>query len=335
MRQILGINVFLVMAISCLAQIEVVGALDNNKILIGDQAVLHLEAKYPDNVEVLKIDLSFLDSVFAQTEPGNPNPDPGQLEVINHTNWDTLIHNGLVTLRSDIILTCWKAGVYYIPPIVFHFQGNSNVVQTKATNQLALLVSSPLGEDATAVDTVQLAPIKDIIIEPLKLQDFLPYIIGLLVLLGLIFSGIFLYRKFQKRGETKKKEVIKKPAHEIAFEQLKRLKETKLWQKGMIKEYQSELSHIIREYVERRYEILALESTTDEILRDLKQKDFNEDLKDNLKEMLQLADLVKFAKAEPPVERHEQLMRFAEDFVYQTKKQPVAETEESLEKLVE
>jgi hypothetical protein len=332
MRQILGIFAFL-SAMSVQAQISVVGQLDNNKILIGDQVVLHLEAKYPENYQVINIDLSSLDSIFAEADTKNPDQDPGQLEIISIENWDTLIHNGLVTLSNNIKLTCWKPGVYYIPSIGFRFQENNKLTQSKVTNQLALLVDSPIA-DQTAADTVQLAPIKDIIAEPLKLQDFLPYIIGLLVLAGLILLGIFLYKRYKKKeeGPTKVK-IVKRPAHEVAFEKLKQLKGAKLWQQGMIKEYQSELSHIIREYVEDRYEILALESTTDEILRDLKQKDFNEDLKDNLKEMLQLADLVKFAKAEPPLERHEQLMQFAEEFVLKTKRQPIVENQENVEEL--
>lgn len=329
MRQILGIVAFLSLMGGIKAQISVVGELDNNKILIGDQAVLHLEAKYPDNFNVLNIDLQPLDSIFSEPYANNPDPNPGLLEIISIENWDTLIHNGLVTLRTNIKLTCWKPGVYYIPPISFRFQEDNKLTQSKNTNRLALLVSSPLGEEV-AVDTVQLAPIKDIITEPLKLQDFLPYLIGLTALAGLIVLGVFLYRRQKNKDHPTKVVVIKRPAHEIAFEKLKQLKNAKLWQQGMIKEYQSELSHIIREYVEERYEILALESTTDEILQDLKQKDFNTDLKDNLKEMLQLADLVKFAKAEPPVERHEQLMQFAEEFVLKTKNQPLPEDVESI-----
>lgn len=334
MRQISGIIAFLSLASSCIAQVSVVGALENNKVLIGDQAVLHLEAKYPGNFKVINIDLSAFDSIFAEADANNPDPDPGQLEIINFSNWDTLIHNGLVTLSSDIKLTCWKPGVYYIPPILFRFQKDKQLTQSKATNKLALLVSSPIA-DEVAADTVQLAPIKDIIIEPLKFQDFLPYIIGLGVLVGGIFLGLFLYRRINKKGAADEVAVIKRPADEVAIEKLDKLKEAKLWQQGMIKQYQSELSRIVREYVENRYEILALESTTDEIFQDLKQKDFNEDLKDNLREMLQLADLVKFAKAEPPVERHEQLMQFAEEFVVKTKKQPVVEDAENVEEVAD
>ena len=319
MRQILGIFAFL-SVLSAQAQISVVGELDNNKILIGDQAVLHLEAKYPENYAVTHIDLSGLDSIFAEKNAQDPDPDPGQLEILNIEKWDTLVHNGLVTLSSNVKVTAWKSGVYYVPAIKFYFNENNKPKASKVTNRLVLLVNSPI-EDQMAADSIQLAPIKDIIEEPLKLQDFLPYIIGIAILIGSIFLGIFLYKRFSKKEEFEKILVRKNAAHEIAFEKLKQLKDAKLWQQGMIKEYQSELSHTIREYVENRYEILALESTTDEILRDLKDKDFDEDLKGNLKEMLQLADLVKFAKAEPPVERHEQLMQFAENFVLKTKKE--------------
>ena len=319
MRQIIAIIVFL-SVVSAQAQVSVLGALDNNKILIGDQAVLHLEAKYPENYEVIGIDLSVLDSIIAEKNAQNPDPDPGQLEILQLENWDTLVHNGLVTLSRDVKLTAWKPGVYYVPPIIFRFQENKKLTQSKATNRLALLVDSPI-TDQTATDSIQLAPIKEIILEPLKFQDFLPYIIALAVLIGVIVLAIFLSKRFSKKEEYGKIKVRKRAAHEVAFEKLKHLKGAKLWQQGMIKEYQSELSHTIREYVENRYEIPALESTTGEILSDLMDKDFNEDLKSNLKEMLQLADLVKFAKAEPPVERHEQLMNFAEDFVLKTKKE--------------
>lgn len=306
------------------AQISVSGALDNNQILIGDQAVLKLEAKYPTDYKVREIDLSGVDSIFAQADAQNPDTDPGQLEIMEIGNWDTLVHNGIVTLANKIRLTAWKKGVYYIPPVKFTFQQDKGPTQSKATNQLALMVSTPI-EDTQAPDTLQLAPIKDIVAEPLKLQDFFWYIVGALGLavLGLLWFYILKYRK--RKQNAVEEIIIKRPPYEVAMEKLDQLKTDQLWQQGKIKEYQSQLTYIIREYVENRYDVLALESTTDEILRGLKEKDFDESLKDNLKEMLQLADLVKFAKAEPPIERHEELMAFAEEFVQKTKYIPIAE----------
>ena len=104
-----------------------------------------------------------------------------------------------------------------------------------------------------------------------------------------------------------------------------KLKAEKLWQQGQVKTYQSRLTHIIREYLENRYNIPALESTTDEILHYLKKVDFDNQWKDKLQNILQIADLVKFAKAKPPVDFHDQVLKEAEDFVIATKVQPVLE----------
>ena len=83
------------------------------------------------------------------------------------------------------------------------------------------------------------------------------------------------------------------------------------------------MTYIIREYLENRYEIPALESTTDEILRSLKDVDFDESWKHKLQNILQVADLVKFAKAKPPADFHNKVLQEAEDFVIATKVKPI------------
>ena len=116
-----------------------------------------------------------------------------------------------------------------------------------------------------------------------------------------------------------------KPAHEIALNKLKALSEKELWQKGMLKEYQSELTYIVREYLEKRYDIHALESTTAEIIRELKNEDISEDHKTQLSDMFRMADMVKFAKATPSLDIQSKLLNEAESFVSNTKKEIVAE----------
>ncbi len=107
------------------------------------------------------------------------------------------------------------------------------------------------------------------------------------------------------------------------------LKKSKLWQQGEVKAYQSQLTFIVREYLDGRYNIQALESTTHEILTQLNPIHLSEDWKSKLKEMLELADLVKFAKAEPPIEAHDRLMNYAEDFVMTTQQKILEESPES------
>ena len=101
------------------------------------------------------------------------------------------------------------------------------------------------------------------------------------------------------------------------------MEDEKYWQQGEVKKYYSELTNIVREYLEGRYDILALESTTDEILKDLqdlKEEEFEVELWSKLKDMLQTGDLVKFAKAKPNIEKHSQYLKDAKEMVRTTKK---------------
>ena len=93
-------------------------------------------------------------------------------------------------------------------------------------------------------------------------------------------------------------EIIKSP-HQIALEKLGTLKESRIWEKGEIKEYHSQLTYIIREYLENRFHIPALESTSLEILRDLKKHILESEMIKSVDDILNIADWVKFAKGIP------------------------------------
>jgi hypothetical protein len=176
-----------------------------------------------------------------------------------------------------------------------------------------------------ASDTVQIAPIKPIIEEPRTLEDLIPYLIPLLILI-IIASIIYLIVNRNKRPKVI---VPEKPllSHELALQKLVALQQQKLWQKGEVKQYQTELTFIIREYLENRFKIPALESTTDEIVQNLRKTEMEERWRDRLQELFVNADLVKFAKAQPPMTIHEQGMQEAIAFVESTKLIPVATTE--------
>jgi hypothetical protein len=83
------------------------------------------------------------------------------------------------------------------------------------------------------------------------------------------------------------------------MEKLGALKESRIWEKGEIKEYHSQLTYIIREYLENRYHIPALESTSLEILRDLKNHITEAEIIKSTDDILNIADWVKFAKGIP------------------------------------
>ena len=308
--QNIGISLLSILfPIVSIAQITVSAEVDSTNMLIGDHLQLHLFANHAPNVKVDKVDIS----VFEKEE---------QIEILEEGKWDTLQQGNELVLRKDLTFTIFDSGYYWIPEIPISYL-QDGVANTTATMRIPMNVGT-----VQLADSLQLAPIKDIIREEANWRDYLPYLIGL-VLLGLAIGSYFLHQKRQAQKAAPPPPIVIRPAHEVALESLQRLKGEKLWQQGKVKDYQSRLTYIIREYLENRYEVPALESTTDEIQRSLKQVDFDSSWKDKLSNILQVADLVKFAKAEPPVDFHDRVWQEAEDFVLATKKKPVVVEEET------
>ena len=127
--------------------------------------------------------------------------------------------------------------------------------------------------------------------------------------------------------KRKKKEPVpqiiipKIPPHVTALEQLHKLKDEKLWQGGKLKEYHSALSDIIRQYIEHRFYINAMEQVSDEIMYSFRTVDLNDELKGKLRQILFLADMVKFAKEQPLPNENETSWNNAYEFVMATKKE--------------
>ncbi len=111
----------------------------------------------------------------------------------------------------------------------------------------------------------------------------------------------------------------------MALEKLDEIKAAKIWKDGKVKEYQTELTDVVREYIGRRFEVHSTEKTSDETLQAMKPL-IEKDLYSRLKSMLQLADLVKFAKWHTTPDENEQALTTAYDFVNETK---MVESEES------
>jgi hypothetical protein len=109
------------------------------------------------------------------------------------------------------------------------------------------------------------------------------------------------------------------PPHTIALNKLQELRAKKLWQQeDYIKLYHSELTDILRDYIEQRYAVKTQEKTTDEIFAGIKHLDIKDESRSQLRQILILADLVKFAKERPAPAENEQSMDLAINFVTQT-----------------
>lgn len=273
-------------------------SIDNSVIMIGDQVTLTLEATYTDNIFIQWP--NFTDSI-------------GVWEVIKANTIDTLVEEQKI--KQDITLTIFDEGNYPIPALVIPYKNKDNNSQGQLrTNAINMMVQSP------EIDTAQtIKPIKDIEEVPYVWQEFIPHAMGV----GALLLCCLLLAWFVKRRKNKvapPPPAPKLPAGQVALSKLVALEKSKYWQQGKVKLYYSELTEIVREYIEDRYEIQALEMTTDEILQGFKGKNVRSSLLNKLSELLLLSDLVKFAKAQPKIEEHEKQFNYAMEFVRRTKK---------------
>jgi hypothetical protein len=156
-------------------------------------------------------------------------------------------------------------------------------------------------------------------------MNLLYLVFALLLVAGIWAYFKFIHPKLKDKGVSAivPKKII--PPYVIAVDKLKKLDQQKLWQSGKIKTYHSELSEIIREYLENQFSIPALESTTVEIEEAIKQENFSEHVKKELTELLQLSDLVKFAKYIPLGDENDACIKMAYKFVDATRPDEVSE----------
>ena len=268
--------------------------IDTTNIRIGEQFNLKISVNEIKNVIIPKLELK-------------------GLEVVDTAKTDTLKSS----LVKKYTITGFDSGSFYIPQ-----------QQIFVKNQ-AFLTDSLLVNVATiAIDTSKIKkfPIKSIKSEPYVLDDFKGYIWIALVVLLLV--GILVYLLFfRKKKETVEEVVIPlKPAYEEAIEKLQQLDEKLLWQNNKIKEYYSELTGIVRNYIGRDIEIPTFEQTSNEIIelieaRNSKKKlGISKETIATIHSLLKNADLVKFAKSKPLSHEIEDDRKFAELII--TKIQP-------------
>ena len=152
-----------------------------------------------------------------------------------------------------------------------------------------------------------------------NVQKILAFFIWIPVLIWLLFRYI---RKYKKNKREVSIYVSPDPAHVVAFRELEKLKDEKLWQKGEIKKYYTRLTEILRQYLEKRYGVYSMEMTTSETLESLVNTGFRKDESYTmLRSVLTGADLVKFAKYKPEPSENELNFEYSWDFVSSTKEE--------------
>lgn len=277
-------------------------AIDSTTLFIGDQTDLHLRAtcKAGEQVQMPVLAEQLVDGI----------------EIVERTIVDTTtLQDGRVQYNQYLTLTSFQDSLFYIEPLAF-VSGDDTVW----SESLMLNVVQPFEMDST---DMAITDIKGIYKAPIWWWGILRWVLLALAIAGVGVGGYYLITYLRNRfGDTSATDVPTeplRPAEEVALEKLDAIREQKIWQTGQVKEYHTQLTDVVREYIARRFEVSSVEQTSDETLRAMRGLlSDKKELYESLREMLTLADLVKFAKWTATPDENEKSLRSAYTFVKET-----------------
>ncbi len=273
---------------------------EKDTILIGDWITIRLQAEHQPE--------------FSLQWPGI-DEKVGELEVVEIGELDSVSRGDIKKITQFITVAAYDSGFFEIPPFQFTYTHPSLNTGKIATQAMTFPVFSLSIDPAEGIKAIK-EP-RDV---PLTFREKMMYaLMALIALLFLALIAWLVWKWTRPEEEEEEEEEILLPPHEVAFDRLRELEKARMWQQGKIKTYYTELSMILREYIENRFDILAVESTTDEIIDDLRKKRVSKKLLGKLRDLLNLADLAKFAKSKPSVNQNTQSFVDADLFIRKTK----------------
>lgn len=296
--------------------------LSADTVMIGDRVTLTVEVEK----DVMQY-IIFPSFGFKATD-GAEQSEPS-IEVIHDFAPDTLSQEGRrVRLRKRYEMAVFDEGIYRMGKAQVLLI-DKNLVDTLFAEREENLFVDTFQIDSTMTTVRDLKPQMTL---KLRFAEFGGYL-GIALATALLLAGAIylLVRYLHKRGKRISdlfKPAPPVPAHIVAIEALEKLHNEKLWQNDKHKLYYSGLSDILRTYLAGRFEVGAMEMTTDEIDDALRAVEIEQKQKMNLLSVLRDADLVKFAKATPEAEENELAYHKAYHFVEETKPVEVVEEEE-------
>lgn len=290
--------------------------LDSTHVLMGKTIGLHISVVQDREVNGLMLNL-VADTLNAKVEIA----DKGKADT-------TALDNNRLQINRDITLQAFDPGTYQLPAILYVVGGDT--LRSKETLTLTV--------DSIKVDPQgKIKDFKPVTEAPFKLLDWVPdfisdywwaWLAGLL----LLAFGLYAYFKWYKKGINPLKPVKKRlPPYEEAMQALSNLKSRNLWQNGQEKEYYTTLTDILRVYIDRRFGINAVEMTSTQIMDKIRQNEDANIAKEQLNNVLEIADFVKFANMHTLADDNEIAFQRAVNFVEQTKPLPQPNEEEGKE----
>ena len=312
--------VFALLGVLKAQDVEVEGKVESTDVQVGKPFTLNLSLKVPYGW-------------FVEWNDFTTDTLSEQLDIIKRSDVErTADADSNVIVRQQLTLMTFDTGQVQVPPIALKYARSfDDPNRLKAYTDPIDLYSTTIAVDTT----LAYKPIVEPIAAPVQMKEVFPWILAVL-LLALAAFGIWYWRKHRKTKVDADGNIVHGPVippYDKAVGDLETLRQQKLWQSGKVKEYFSSLTDIAREYIEGQFGVNAVEMTTDDILEEIKPLHFSQETYDKLKDTMEVADLVKFAKYSSSNLESENAMNSMTEFVnesYEQYKQRKAEEEAKL-----
>ena len=240
----------------------------------------------------------------------------GSFQIRDYEVHDPKKEKGRIVSSVDYVISTFFTGEFEIPPLTIrYFTPGDSTAKALTTQTIEIVVESV--KPSEAGDIRDIKPPVEI---PRDVWHTLRwFVLGAFFLLLASLSYVVYRRKKAGKPLLPARAEPPRPPHEVAYERLDALKGSDRLERGEIKEYYIEVSEIIRQYVEGRYYLVALEMTTTEVLEQFTRADVSEDEVALFQAFLERCDLVKFAKLIPSAEENDAILKTAYEIIDRTK----------------
>lgn len=283
--------------------VSIRSSVDSSKIMIGDAIKLNIKVTF--DPQKYKVNLPLIPDTF------------NHFEIIEKEKSDTTQGKETNTITQQIRITNFDSGVWLIPTFEFKISPlNGSAPYILNSDSIHIYVNT------IEVDTSKaFKPIYGIRSASMPLQQILIYIaLGLLALILISLLIYYFWRKRKQKNESNQEPLIHLLPHEKALNHFEKLKENKLWQSPNQKQYYTELTDIVRTYLEEQFQIDCFEKTTSEIISQVKKVKALSTSRQTLRNLLEISDLVKFAKNAPSESERLESLENSKDMVLESYK---------------
>ena len=275
--------------------------IQKDTLLIGDQASFSFKTKVPPGSKFYLQNL--------QRDVGNG------VELAGSPLVDTLkSDSGGTELQTTFTFTSFDSGSHVIPIINGYLENPDGSIDTVTFDAGKLEVTT------IQIDTTSYKPfdVKDQMVYPYTVKEFLPWGGMLIAFVAIVLLVLRWWKRWRKKRSLFGKVVEPDSPYIAALKELEKIRNQKLWQNNQMKLYYTRITDVLREYIEARFGLQAMEKTSAEIIKELQPEGIEKSEYDSLKELLEVADLVKFAKYVPSELENENAIPRAIRFISST-----------------